>query len=66
MQQICRILKSLNKRSIMTLAEFEKTLARLKKRDLSPDTEIRLGIYGGGSSQADGLYLDDNNTLIIH
>ena len=50
----------------MTLAEFEKTLARLKKRDLSPDTEIRIRIYGGGSSQTDGLYLDDDNKLIIH
>ncbi len=50
----------------MTLAEFEKTLARLKKRDLSPDTEIRVGIYGGGSSEIDGLYLDDDKTLVIH
>lgn len=50
----------------MTLAEFEKKLARLKKRDLSPDTEIRIGIYGSGSSETDGLYLDDDNTLIIH
>lgn len=50
----------------MKLSEFEKKLARLKKRNLSPDTEIRIGFYGGNSCKTDGLYLDDDNKLIIY
>lgn len=51
---------------IMTFTEFEKILSRLKTKGLNPDTEIKIGIYGGGSSEIEGLYLDDDKKLIIH
>lgn len=53
-------------KTMITVSKLIKELQRLQKR--VGDKEVRLGEYGGGSSEADGAYYDDNDSdaIIIH
>ena len=58
----------------MTLENLIHQLQKIKKRqerrlkddEDSFDPEVRIGTYGGGSSQIDEVYIDDDKTVIIY